>query len=205
MQALAGGVEQRLASPSWRSRKPVSVSPAAKAGWRSTRTRKSRLWTRPGTLAAASALGQDRRRLGAARRPGDDLGEHRVVVRARPRCRPRPRSRPGPPRPGCPGPASRREPLRGSRSRRAGRSAAGSHGPDPRRRGAPRSRGRVGSSPPRPSGSVPPQATSSCRRTRSRPVTISVTGCSTCRRVFISRKKNSPSAPSRNSTVPAPT
>ena len=32
-----------------------------------------------------------------------------------------------------------------------------------------------------------------------------VTGCSTCRRVFISMKKNSPRASSRNSTVPAPT
>ena len=35
--------------------------------------------------------------------------------------------------------------------------------------------------------------------------TSSVTGCSTWRRVFISRKKNSPVAlSSRNSTVPAP-
>ena len=45
----------------------------------------------------------------------------------------------------------------------------------------------------------------SCRRTRSRPITASVTGCSTCRRVFISRKYGLPSASSRNSTVPAPT
>ena len=42
-----------------------------------------------------------------------------------------------------------------------------------------------------PSGS--PEATRSCHSTRSSPVTISVTGCSTWRRVFISRKKNSPS------------
>ncbi len=50
-----------------------------------------------------------------------------------------------------------------------------------------------------------PSATSSCRRTRSRPVTISVTGCSTCRRVFTSRKAKVPSGRRRNSTVPAPT
>ena len=36
-----------------------------------------------------------------------------------------------------------------------------------------------------------PAATRSCSSTRSSPVTISVTGCSTCRRVFISMKKNS--------------
>ena len=37
-------------------------------------------------------------------------------------------------------------------------------------------------------GSGSPCATAICARTRSRPVTSSVTGCSTCRRVFISRK-----------------
>jgi len=42
-------------------------------------------------------------------------------------------------------------------------------------------------------------------RTRSKPVTSSVTGCSTWMRVFISRKKNSPWRSSRHSTVPAPT
>ena len=38
-----------------------------------------------------------------------------------------------------------------------------------------------------------PDATRICSATRSMPVTSSVTGCSTCSRVFISRKKNSPS------------
>ena len=38
-----------------------------------------------------------------------------------------------------------------------------------------------------------PAATRSCSATRSSPVTSSVTGCSTCSRVFISRKKKSPS------------
>ncbi len=38
-----------------------------------------------------------------------------------------------------------------------------------------------------------PAATLSCHSTRSSPVTSSVTGCSTWSRVFISKKKNSPS------------
>ena len=50
--------------------------------------------------------------------------------------------------------------------------------------------------------SFSPDATRICSRTRSMPDTISVTGCSTWSRVFISRKKNSPSW-NRNSTVPA--
>ena len=37
-----------------------------------------------------------------------------------------------------------------------------------------------------------PRATRSCHSTRSKPVTASVTGCSTCSRVFISMKKKSP-------------
>ncbi|CPU67575.1 Uncharacterised protein [Mycobacteroides abscessus] len=54
-----------------------------------------------------------------------------------------------------------------------------------------------------PSGS--PAAMRSCSRTRSMPVTSSETGCSTCRRVLTSRKEMVPSAPTRNSHVPAPT
>jgi hypothetical protein len=38
------------------------------------------------------------------------------------------------------------------------------------------------------SGSGSPAATRSCHSTRSRPVIASVTGCSTCSRVFISMK-----------------
>ena len=39
-----------------------------------------------------------------------------------------------------------------------------------------------------------PDAIRICSITRSSPVIISVTGCSTCRRVFISMKKNLPSS-----------
>ncbi len=49
-----------------------------------------------------------------------------------------------------------------------------------------------------------PNAIRNCSRTRSVPVTSSVTGCSTCSRVFTSRNEIVPSAARRNSTVPAP-
>ena len=50
-----------------------------------------------------------------------------------------------------------------------------------------------------------PEAMRNCCSTRSMPVTSSVMGCSTCSRVFISRKTNeSASASTRHSTVPAP-
>ena len=68
------------------------------------------------------------------------------------------------------------------------RSTAGSRGRDPRRRCAPRSRGRRSPARSCVSGSGSPAATRSCHSTRSRPVIISVTGCSTCSRVFISMK-----------------
>ena len=59
------------------------------------------------------------------------------------------------------------------------------------------------------SGSLSPAATRNCSSTRSSPVIASVTGCSTCSRVFISMNQKpsgrSPRAPSAmNSTVPAP-
>ncbi len=52
-------------------------------------------------------------------------------------------------------------------------------------------------------GSFSPAAMRICFCTMSMPVTISVTGCSTWMRVFISMKKNSPFS-YRNSKVPAP-
>ena len=52
-------------------------------------------------------------------------------------------------------------------------------------------------------GIFSPAAMRSCIWTMSMPVIISVTGCSTWTRVFISMKKNSPFS-YRNSNVPAP-
>jgi hypothetical protein len=51
--------------------------------------------------------------------------------------------------------------------------------------------------------SFSPAATRIICSTRSSPVIASVTGCSTWRRVFISRKKKLLSLPTTNSTVPA--
>ena len=85
----------------------------------------------------------------------------------------------------------------------AGRRAA-SPPPGPRRRAAPRWRGRE-----RPIAVLATRQRLARRRcaagrsTRSIPVTTSVTGCSTCRRVLTSRKKIVPSSSTRNSTVPA--
>ena len=130
--------------------------------------------------------GVERGRLGVDRRQpvgrvGDELGDHRIVVDrnfaaledagvvahrdAAPRSLP---------------PAGGTSP--GARSR------AGSCGSGPRRR--------RGSRPPSPSSftsacvrrSFSPAALRIISSTRSTPVTSSVTGCSTCRRVFISRK-----------------
>ena len=50
-----------------------------------------------------------------------------------------------------------------------------------------------------------PSAILNCSRTRSSPVTSSLTGCSTCKRVFTSRNEIVPSTPIKNSHVPAPT
>ena len=59
---------------------------------------------------------------------------------------------------------------------------------------------------PAPAAAARRAATRSCHSTRSTPVSASVTGCSTCRRVFISmNQKCAARASSRNSTVPAPT
>ena len=69
--------------------------------------------------------------------------------------------------------------------------AVGGHGlqVDPRLHGMPRGAGTSAWSRFR-SASVAPAAISSCRRTRSRPVTSSVTVCSTCRRGLASMKTN---------------
>src|SRR5207302_1518940 len=50
-----------------------------------------------------------------------------------------------------------------------------------------------------------PAAIRNCSRTRSSPATSSLTGCSTCNRVFTSKNEITPSRPTRNSHVPAPT
>ena len=75
------------------------------------------------------------------------------------------------------------------------RSAVASRSAGPRRTAGPRRRSRAG---PAARAAAPlPSATAICCATRSTPNTHSVTGCSTCSRVFISRKKNRPRLPVR--------
>ena len=105
----------------------------------------------------------------------DDLRDQRVVVRT---------GRRSPRRRGC----RRARPARAAAGNAAGDPAtAGSRARGPRRSAGTRSRGpSSGARPAANSGA--PSATRSCSRTRSTPVTSSVTGCSTWRRVFISMK-----------------
>ena len=64
--------------------------PATKRGWSMTAERNGRLWPIPSTSNASSAVAHRLDRLGAVRRPGAELGDHRVVEHARSR---RPRRR----------------------------------------------------------------------------------------------------------------
>ena len=146
--------------------------------------------TDAGKMSVIERSREPRGRLLALRRPGDHLGEQGVIHR----------------RYGITALEAAIDPQRlaAAASQRAAacRRSAGSRVPDPPRRHAPRWHGRRGGSALAASGNGSPAATRSCHSTRSSPVTASVTVCSTCSRVFISRKKNSrPSK--RNSTVPA--
>ena len=162
---------------SWRSRNPVSVAPARNSGWRRIPTSSSRL------VVDAVHLGGSRasaRRSAASARVGaqrDHLGQHGVVVGRHDRRRRRTRCRR----------AHRRR--RGRGSGRGARWSGGSRRRRPRRTAGPRWRGRAM----RASSASRGQRLAlghlrAAARTRSSPVTISVTGCSTCSRVFISRK-----------------
>ena len=108
---------------------------------------------------------------------GDDLGEHRVVGRRDLDAR------------ADAGVDAHARAGRLAVARATGPSRAGSRRRDPRRRAAPRPRGRAARASSWRERSGSPAATRSCCSTRSTPVTSSVTGCSTCSRAFISRKK----------------
>ena len=143
---LRAAVEEGGAPP----RRPGTPRRAAPA------TSRSRLVSTPWIRALASASASWRAACVAGRRPGDHLGEHRVVVRARPRCRSRSRSRAG-----CP--AVQQVELAGDPRHlergAACRSAAASRRPGPRRTAAPRSRGRRSAPIARRSAACRPSAT----------------------------------------------
>ena len=190
-QPACGGGEVRRPAV----QQPGVQPPATTSGWASRQRRKSMLVVTPST-AVRPARGERAQRGGPVGGVRDHLGQHRVVVAADLV----PSREPGVD-------AHARRPCGSCEARAPCRRSAGSRGPGPRRRSGPRWRARSGVMSSCANGSCSPAATRSCHSTRSRPVTSSVTGCSTCRRVFISMKKNSSgrSADTMNSTVPAPT
>ena len=138
--------------------------------------RRARLVTTPRTRVRRSAADMRSHRLGAVPAPGDELGQQRVVVDRDLGAR------------GDAGSRSGRRGPRAPRGAGCGRAKAGRRCRGPRRRAGTPGRGRGRATSACAIGSGRPAATSIWRRTMSRPVTASVTGCSTCRRVFISRK-----------------
>ena len=180
-----------------RSMKPVSNSPARKSRRAAERGEEAALLRGPATTVAPSASAS---RSSASSRVGamrDHLGDHRIVEGRHL--------------------AARLDAGIDAHALACGkfaappacRSTAGSRARDPRHKAAPRPRGRRARTSSCVSGSFSPAATRNCHSTRSSPVIASVTGCSTCSRVFISMNQKPsarrPCAPSAmNSTVPAP-
>ena len=188
----AGGAATK--SPARRSNSPVSSRPATTSGSASRNRANSILVTTPSTAVSAKARSRVR---SAAARSGamrNDFGQHRVVIAADDHPRGQARIDPHARRIGF---------HHGQHIATGGQEAAA---PDPRRRPALQSRGPARQYQPDSTVSFSPAAIRTCHSTRSHPVTSSVTGCSTCSRVFISMKKNSSgrSAETMNSTVPAP-
>ena len=156
-----------------------------------TRRRKATLVCRPDDVGVAQRRVEPRQRLRAVVAPDDQLGDHRVVVRAdrvafveaavdahrrrrrgsarRRRCAGRPRARPA------------RHRQRAGGGQEVGLGVLGADARLDRVAADASAASCV-------SGSGSPAATRSCHSTRSRPVIASVTGCSTCSRVFISMK-----------------
>ena len=177
------------------SRNPVSTVPATNARMAEDRDEERHVGADAEHDVAARSAAD-----GARDRRVPRFGGRRSASRAADRRTPTPRRlRPRRRRRECPGRAARDTSA-------ADRPAAGNPAPDPRRRRGTRSRGRAARVLLRPRQRL--AAGDAQLRVHEidagRPA--SVTGCSTCRRVFISRKKNrasSPSPSSRNSTVPA--
>ena len=156
-------------------RTTVSKSPARKSGWWSTRSKKGSVVLIPRTLYSLTARRMRRIASRAAVAAGHELGDERVVVDGD--------------RVALVDAAvvAHAGAARGRAGPGSGRGWEEARGPGPPRRRGTRSRGPAAPGPPGAKGSGSPCATRICSFTRSSPVTISVTGCSTCRRVFISR------------------
>ena len=139
--------------------------------------RKAMLWRDAGDVEPVERVAQPRDRLVAVGAIGEQLGDHRVVDRCEISA---------PSIDAAVDARRRRRPAASSAP--AGRSTAGNCASGPRHRPAPRSPSRSASTSSCANGSFSPAAMRIISSTRSSPVTISVTGCSTCSRVFISRK-----------------
>ena len=163
--ALRARPRQRRSSPARRRIPGAAARRRGSRGWSSRRRRRSLSSARTSRRRASSRSAPKR----------DHLGEQRVVVGRRPSRR-------------LDAAVDAHALARQGTTRRCVRSRAGSRPQDPRRRAAPRSRGRGSATSDCANGSGRPCATWNCSRTRSMPVTHSVTGCSTWMRVFISRK-----------------
>ena len=180
----------------FRSMKPVSNVPARNSSARQSAASSARLVCGPGRDGVVERRGKLVERRLAGRRMRDHLGDHRIVVR---------RDRAALLDAGIDTHA-----VGEIAAPAACRSTAETRAPDPRHRCAPRRRGPASGTASCVSGSFSPAAIRNCHSTRSSPVIASVTGCSTCSRVFISMNQTpsgrSPFEPSAmNSTVPAPT
>ena len=178
-----------------RSMKPVSISPAGEIRWSSALNRKPALVRTGHTSTPSRHVGEPGDRLRALVAAGDQLGDHRVVIGrdcialldpgfdppsvvAQSKCSSRP--------------DARQEAL----------------APGPRHRAAPRSRGHRSPARPALAAAARRSPPATAIRPDPAPVISSVTGCSTCSRVFISmnqmRSAAAPPASAMNSTVPAP-
>lgn len=177
-----------------RSTRPVSSSPAATAGWASSRRRNPALVGTPSTTVSARAA---RSRRSAVGRSGpyamtfESIGSY-VLPTGTPSLRPESVRAP-PPCGSCSAstvPPDGRNPRAGSSAQTRASTACP-----------------VSVMSAWAYGRRSPEATRSCHSTRSSPVTSSVTGCSTWRRVFISMNQYEAGASpgTMNSTVPAPT
>ncbi len=174
--AVDGGDGGGNSASWWRAMRPVSSAAVAKASCAITRRRKARWWRNrrsripPAPRRAAAAPS-------AILAVHHQLGDHRIVVRRDlvAAAHPGVDAHAGVRRRGAQvdeGPDRRQEAALGILGVDARLDRMAVDGEPVLRRAAARS----------------PAATRSCHSTRSRPVIISVTGCSTCSRVFISMK-----------------
>ena len=197
---VLGGVPAGRRRAPRRSR--VCSSPAARAGLFSRACRKAMLVRDPVDLELAQRPAGPGGDGGQVVGRDDHLGQQRVVARPRSRS-PRSRSR----RPARPAPTAGRRPR--ARRRPAGPSRRRSSTPGSPAPAGPRPAGRArcpASARARPASA--PSAIFSWTATRSRPITVSVTVCSTCSRALASMKAKRGAAPgrasTRNSMVPTP-